>query len=98
MNKTEVYSWRMEPGLKGALEQAARTQQTSVARLLDQIVSAWLTSEPGSESDVKVQIRLQEAAASTFGTIRGGDPLRSAQVKQRVRARLKKRRAAQRPD
>ena len=98
MNKTEVYSWRVDPGLKSDLEQAARAQQTSVAQLLDRIVSDWLAAEPDSETDEKVQRRLHQAAANTFGAIRGGDPHRSAQVRERVRSRLKKRRAAQRPD
>jgi hypothetical protein len=93
MNKTEVYSWRLNAELKDALEEAARLKETSMAHLLDQIVSEWLGNSlyHGEEEE---QRQLHQSAAQALGRIRGGDPTRSAQVKQQVRARLKKRRAS----
>ena len=89
MNKSEVYSWRVSPEVKNGLEAAARAHKTSVAQLLDQIVSQWLDRE---EAGDETQDQLHQAAMQTFGTIRGGDPLRSQQVGQRVRTRLQQRR------
>ena len=91
MNKSEVYSWRVSPKVKNGLEAAARAHKTSVAQLLDQIVSEWLDREEAGDDEIQDQLR--QAAMQTFGTIQGGDPLRSQQVRQRVRARLQQRRA-----
>ena len=90
MNKSEVYSWRVSPEVKNGLEAAARAHKTSVAQLLNQIVSQWLDREEAGDDEI--QNLLRKAAMKTFGTIRGGDPLRSQQVRQRVRARLQQRR------
>ena len=90
MNKSELYSWRVSPEVKNGLEAAARAHKTSVAQLLDQIVSQWLNRE---EAEDEIQDQIRKAAMQTFGTIRGGDPLRSQQVRQRVRTRLQQRRA-----
>ena len=86
MNKSEVYSWRVSPKVKNSLEAAARAHKTSVAQLLDQIVSQWLDREEAGDDEIQDQLR--QAAMQTFGTIRGGDPLRLQQVGQRVRDRL----------
>ena len=86
MNKSEVYSWRVSPEVKNGLEAAARAYKTSVAQLLDQIVSQWLDREEARDDEIQDQLR--KAAMQTFGTIRGGDPLRSQQVGQRVRDQL----------
>ncbi len=94
MSKNEVYSWRVAPEVKSGLEAAARVRKTSMARLLDQIASEWLDREDETTGDAEIQTRLHEAAAQTFGTIRGGDPLRSQQVRQRVRQRLQRDRAS----
>ena len=94
MNKTEVYSWRLNAELKDALEEAARLKETSMAHLLDQIVSDWLGNSLYDGGEEEEQRRLHQSATEVLGTIRGGNPTRSAQVKQEVRARLKKRRAS----
>ena len=73
MNKSEVYSWRVSPAVKNGLEAAARAHKTSVAQLLDQIVSQWLDREEAGDDEIQDQLR--QAAMQTFGTIRGGDPL-----------------------
>ena len=94
MTKTEVYSWRLSPDLKNALEEAARRERESVAGLLERITLEWLDrSRFGDGQDTVIQNELHGAVARTFGTIAGGDPQRSASVQQAVRARLDKRRA-----
>ncbi len=90
MSKTAVYSWRVDPELKNMLEQTARTERISVARLLDRIVKDWLHRKDPSE-DEDVQRRLHKAARKCFGTIRGGDPNLASQAKKRVRLRIQER-------
>lgn len=98
MTKTEVYSWRVDPAVKAALEQAARVKGTGVARLLDRIVQDWLRRELPPEEEAEGQRRLRVAAERTFGQFNSGSPYGSEQVRERVRIRLRQRRAAQRPD
>jgi len=94
MTKTEVYSWRISPHLKAALEEEARARGTSVAALLDAMAEEWLETRGGQGlEDEEVQRRLQAAAAKSFGTIGGGDPDRSARTRELVRRRLTSRRA-----
>ncbi len=95
MSKTSVYSWRIDPELKNILEQEAKSEQTSMAHLLDRIVKDWL-DQRNSSDDEEVQRRLHEAARKTFGKIKSGDLYGSEQVRERVRARLRQKRAAQR--
>ena len=93
MGKSEVYSWRVSPELKSALEQAARAEQTSVSKLLDSIVAAWLQQADSNGNQEAIQRRLHRAAAKTLGEIRGGDPRRAERARELVRKRLTKRRA-----
>ena len=51
MNKTEVYSWRLDPDLKQRLEDAARAEKTSVGSLLDRIARDWLGKQQIDEDD-----------------------------------------------
>lgn len=97
MAKTESYSWRIEPGLKQALEDTAREQGVSVATLLDEIVAAWLRREARSGDDEEIQRRLHAEARSSFGTLRGGDADLAEQASERLKTRLRRRRAADRP-
>lgn len=92
--KTEVYSWRLSPAMKYALEEAARQEQESIGKLLERIVADWLAQRQvaGSGDDAE-QRRLHDAAVQTFGMIQGGNPDRSATVRQAVRAKLTQRRA-----
>ena len=69
MSKSEVYSWRLSPALKSALEQAARAEQISLARLLERITQEWLEKEYPADEDEELQRRLHEAAAKTIGTL-----------------------------
>ena len=92
MRKSEVYSWRLTRDLKSLLEQAARSESTSVADLLERIVQDWLERhEPGG--DEEAQRRLQRAAAATFGAVRGGDPSRATRARDLVRSRVRRRHA-----
>jgi len=94
MNRSEVYSWRLSPALKGALEEASRREQKSVARLLEELAEDWLTrrSQPGDEAGE--QERLRARALRFVGALRGGDPQRAERAREKVRARLAKRRHA----
>jgi hypothetical protein len=90
--KSEVYSWRLSPDLKWALEDAARRERISVSRLLERIVREWLkTCAPAAENDEAEQARLRAVAMQFAGTIRGGDPDRAAEAGKRVRELLARR-------
>jgi hypothetical protein len=90
--KSEVYSWRLSPDLKWALEDAARRERISVSRLLERIVREWLkTCAPAVENDEAEQARLRAVAMQFAGTIRGGDPDRAAEAGKRVRELLARR-------
>jgi len=86
--KTEVYSWRLSTSLKMELEHEARRRKTTVSKVLDQAAREWL-DQNGADDDEE-QRRLHAAVARTFGTISGGDPYRSENVRETVRARLRK--------
>src|SRR6266700_2453394 len=92
--KSEVYTWRVSPATKASLEEAARSTNRSVARLLDEIVGDHLSSvRDGTESDIEHQRRLHARAARFAGCLAGGPGRRSERVRELVRARLKRRRA-----
>jgi hypothetical protein len=92
MYKSEVYSWRLSPRLKGELEAAARLERKSVAELLDKIAGDWLAAfkVQGEDDDTRQQ-RLHAAAGRAIGAIRGGDPDRAANAASQVRARIARR-------
>lgn len=98
MKKTEVYSWRITPELKIAIEEAARVEGTSVARLLDRIVTAWLERAAADGDEEAVQRCLHAAVEQTIGTIHGNDPHRAEQARNRVREKLRRRHASSRLD
>jgi hypothetical protein len=97
MAKTEVYSWRLSPELKQALEAAARDERASVAAVLERLVRAGLIRSRSAarrgEENLEACIRL--AAMRHVGSLRGGDPKRAARARDRVRAHLKTTRARQ---
>ncbi len=93
MGKSDVYSWRIAPETRAALELEARREGTSIAALLDRIVRDWLRRRrraPGPED--AEQARLHAAASKTFGTIAGGDRRRAERARAAVRERLARRR------
>ena len=90
--KSEVYSWRLSPDLKGALEDAARRERVSISRLLERIALEWLKTHPSAAGDDEAeQARLRAVALQFAGTIRGGDPDRAAEASKRMRELLARR-------
>jgi hypothetical protein len=92
MEKTEIYSWRLSPRLKSDLEEAARTEQKSMAKLLEEIARDWLErSRDLHGDDVERQRVLHEAAMRCAGTIHGDDPHRAENARSEVRRRIAER-------
>jgi len=94
MTKTEIYTWRLSPATKAALEEAARQQNRSIADLLEEIVAANLgRTGDGSDTEAQQQRRLHARAAQFAGRLSGSDPTRAEGAGQLVRNRLRKRTA-----
>ena len=91
--KNQVYSWRLDADLKSALEEAARSSNTTVSGLLEVIVTEWLRDQHADEADSAFQDRLHESALQCFGTINGGVPGRSENTRRTIRDRLTRKRA-----
>lgn len=84
--KTEVYSWRLSADKKSALEQEARRERTSLSALLERVTADWLAERRnGHSEDEAEQAAIRKRAASAIGSIRGGDPTRSARASELVR-------------
>jgi hypothetical protein len=98
MPKTEVYSWRVSPETKTALEIEARREATTLAALLDRMTQEWLRTRRPSLGEDEEQRRLHAAAARTFGSIAGGEPRRAERARTLVRQRLAKRYGRRRLD
>jgi hypothetical protein len=93
MKKSEVYSWRVAPEVKAALEHEARREGQSVGGLLERIATEWLIARRRATESAEEQVRLHAAASKTLGTIAGGDPRRSSTIRAAIRRRLTVRRA-----
>jgi len=90
--KSEVYTWRVSPAMKASLEEAARSTNRSVAKLLDDIVADHLSSTSDTGDAERAHQRRLHARASRFaGCIAGNVPQRSESVRELVRARLRRR-------
>ena len=98
MPKTEVYSWRVSPETKTALEIEARRRETTLAALLDRVTREWLRTRRPSIGEDEEQQRLHAAAARTFGSIAGSEPRRAERARTLVRQRLAKRYGRRRLD
>ena len=87
--KTPVYSWRVAPETKSAIEQQARERGETMAELLDRIIRDWLerqrTSGKGGD---KREVKMRTLALRACGTIAGGDPGRATHARQELRRRL----------
>lgn len=84
--KTEVYSWRLSADRKAELEQEARRERTSLSALLDRVTADWLAERRNGHSDEEAeQAAIRRRAATAIGSIRGGDPTRSARASELVR-------------
>jgi hypothetical protein len=93
MDKTEVYSWRLDPDLKQRLGAAARGDKTSIGSLLDRIVREWLDTHRPDEDDAALQRRLHAEAEEWIGSISLGEgPYTRERIRERVRARLAEKR------
>ena len=92
MAKTEVYSWRLDPKIKMALESEARSEGMTLAEVLDRLAKQWLELRKQQNGDDEAeQARLHAAAAKCFGTLSMGDPHGSEKVRETVRKRLQER-------
>lgn len=93
MQKTEVYSWRLSPQLKIALEEAARGEHKSLAQLLEEIVRDWLEQSHGgrNEGETERQRHLQETALKFTGILENGRPDRAGSVRSELKARIARR-------
>jgi ABC-type glutathione transport system ATPase component len=90
--KSEVYTWRLSPAVKAALEEAARRKGRTVSELLDEIVAEKLQTlgwEP--EEEEERQRELHERAASFAGCFAGGDRQRATNARAILRDRVKRR-------
>jgi hypothetical protein len=96
--KGEVYSWRLAPDLKRALEEAARREHVTVSRLLERIAREWLQTQAWVADDEAEQARLRAAAAPYIGALRSGDPDLAEKASERVRELILKAHGRSRPD
>jgi hypothetical protein len=93
MARTEVYSWRLSPALKSALEEVARARGMSLSALLEEATREWLGEHAGEILDTGAeQERVRARARRFLGRIKGASPDRAATARTRVRARLRRRR------
>jgi predicted transcriptional regulator len=91
--RSAVYSWRVSPERKAALEQLARKQKRSIAELLDQAVTRLLETDAEQGTDEEIQQSLHAAAANAIGRIAGGDSNRAEHARTRLREQLRQKRA-----
>jgi hypothetical protein len=84
--KTEVYSWRLSAERKADLEEEARREGTSLSALLDRVTAGLLAQRRnGRSNDEAEQAAIRRRAAAAIGSVRGGDPTRSARTSELVR-------------
>jgi hypothetical protein len=88
--KTEVYSWRVSTDIKTDLEREARRRKLSLSAVLDLAAEEWL-KKSAPDNDDREQRRLQQSAMKCFGSLAGGDPLRSEKAGHAVRQGLRQR-------
>ena len=90
MRKTEVYSWRLSPAKKRALEDQARAQGQTVAQLLDRLTEEMLANHANKDDEAE-QRRLHKAAAKFVGAVSIGNGRLSETVEQEMYSQLKRR-------
>jgi hypothetical protein len=88
MVKTEVYSWRLPLDLKAELEDAAQSEEKSLAELLQQIAREWLERSRRGGSFEAREERVRAAAMKCAGVIDGKDSERAENARALVRARI----------
>lgn len=88
MAKTVVYSWRLDPALKRALDDAAKHEARPLSELLEDAARLLLdTLGQGPEQEEKARA----AAKLAIGSIKSGQRNRSTSVRELVRAKLSER-------
>ena len=92
--KSEVYSWRVAPERKAALERAARQERLSLAELLDRIAAEWLASRSSGADDDADQRRVRAAARRFYGKGEAGVTDEASRVSELVRRKLRTRHGA----
>ena len=65
--KTEVYSWRLTRDLKDDIDEAARRERVSVARLLERIAREWLKARAAAAADDEAE--QERLRAIDFGAL-----------------------------
>lgn len=97
MKKSEVYSWRLSPHLKGMLEELARGSGQSMGTLLEGIVSEWIdrSKRKGPRDEEEEMERVRSSALRYVGAIAGGNRRRAEDARQAIRARLRSRHGRQ---
>lgn len=94
MQKTDTAGWLGSGSLKEELEEAARSRNTSVTDLLEQIVREWLersrvkTPKVSEEDAEERQQRLRAELRKLAGSIEGDDPHRAENARYLVQERL----------
>jgi hypothetical protein len=87
--KSEIYTWRVSPEVKSALEREARRDKVTVAALLDQVTRQWLDDRrTKSAGDAAGQAKLHAQAARSIGKLAGKNPLRAESVRGLIREDL----------
>ena len=93
MNKTQVYSWRLNADLKRRLEEAAREEGSNVAVLLERIARDWLGAKRTDEDEEARQQRLHAEVAKSIGAISLSEgPYTRTRIRERARASVQERR------
>jgi hypothetical protein len=95
MSKSAVYSWRVAPETKYALEEEAHRLGESLSHLLDRIAREWLEARRRRASnDESEQARIRAAAMKAIGKIAGDRTRRAERARALIRERLERRRAS----
>ena len=90
MQKSEVYSWRVSPALKAALEERARRERQSVGALLDRIATEWLAVRGDDETDERIQRKLRTRAMKVFGALSSGEHRRAETARELIVANARR--------
>lgn len=89
--KTVVYRWRVSPEKIAALRTEARLEGISLTKLLNRITGEWLRKRRNSRKyDQADQDAIRRRVMEVIGSIRGGDPTRSARTTELVREILQR--------
>jgi len=88
--KTEVYSWRLPPGLKADLERVARVRKIRISTVLDMAVREWLAKNAREFAGDEEQKRLHAAAERCIGVIAGKNPRRAETAAATIRKSLRR--------